>query len=196
MALQDESLDYAEELGAVNDILAAIGEAPVNTLEGETGVDVANARKILTNVNREVQSKGWTFNIETGVTLSPDLLTGHIWYLQEYLRMTVGGGATIYIKRGDYVYDTSTRSDIFTGPIVVDLIRLRGFNQMPECFKAYIITKASRRFNTFFFGAGEVEGLLALNEEEQYRACMEYEMDFGQFNMLDGDAFVQGLLNR
>ena len=196
MAYSDEaSLGMSDELAAVNDLLAAIGESPVNTLEGDSNADVANARRILNNINKEIQAKGWTFNISLGETLQPDAQTGFIAYLPSYLRLTVSGG-TSYVKRGDLIYDTATRTDIFTGPIEVDLIRLKDYSEMPECFRSLIITKASRRFNMFFFGAGEIEGHLAEQEAEHYRACMEYEMDYGQFNMLDGDAFVQGKLNR
>lgn len=196
MAYADEaSLGMSDELAAVNDLLAAIGESPVNTLEGDSNADVANARRILNNINREIQAKGWTFNISLGETLQPDVQTGFIPYLTSYLRLTVAGG-TSYVKRGELIYDTATRTDIFTGPIEVDLIRLKEYSEMPDCFRSLIITKASRRFNMFFFGAGEIEGHLAEQEAEHYRACMEYEMDYGQFNMLDGDAFVQGKLNR
>ncbi|QNJ57270.1 tail tube protein A [Pseudomonas phage Stalingrad] len=196
MSQYDQSIDYPEDLAAVNDMLAAIGEAAVNTLETDTNADVANARRILDNVNREVQSKGWSFNIRKSEELSPDAITGYIPYMQSYLRMQGAGGQMQYVKRGDYVWDTAARTDNFKSSITVDLTVLAPFNEMPECFRAYIVTKASRRFNMFFFGAPEIEGHLAEQEEQQYRAIMEYELDFGQFNMLDGDAFVGGLLTR
>lgn len=196
MNSNDYTLDYPEDLSAVNDMLAAIGESPVNSLETDTNADVANARRILNNVNREIQAKGWTFNIEQGAELSPDVTTGYIPYLQSYLRMQGSGAAMQYVRRGEYVWDTVAKTNNFTGPIQVDLTTLKPFNEMPECFRAYIITKASRKFNTFFFGAPEVDQKLAEDEEDQHRAIMEYELDFGQFNMLDGDAWVQGKLTR
>ncbi|WP_222114636.1 hypothetical protein, partial [Staphylococcus haemolyticus] len=60
----------------------------------------------------------------------------------------------------------------------------------------WIVTKASRQFNSRFFGAEDVENSLAQEEMEARMACNEYEMDFGQYNMLDGDAYVQGLIGR
>lgn len=191
----EATLESPEELAAVNDMLAAIGESPVNSLEGDANADVANARRILNNVNREVQAKGWTYNITEGETLLPDSFSGYIPYMSDFLRMTVAGG-TPYVRRGENVYDKAARTDIFTGPIQVDLIRLKDYSEMPECFRNWIVAKASRRFNMFFFGAGEIEGHLQGLEEEHYRACMEYELDFGDFNMLDGDVFVQSKINR
>lgn len=193
MRSYEATLETPEELAAVNDMLAAIGESPVNSLEDSANADVSNARRILNNVNREVQAKGWTFNIVEGEELVPDAFSGQINYMSDYLRLTTPGGQTPYVRRGDFVYDKTGRTDVFTAPIVVDLIRLKDYNEMPDCFRSWIITQASRRFNMFFFGAGEIEGFLADQEQNFYRSCMEYELDFGVYNMLDGDAYVQTL---
>lgn len=193
MFSDESSLDSPEELRAVNDILAAIGETAVNSFEGGMSADVSNARRILNNVNREIQARGWTFNISEGEELLPDANSGLIMYMADFLKVTTPGGATPYIRRGEYLYDRLNKTDVFTGPVSVDLIRLKSYTEMPECFRSLIVCKASRRFNIFFFGAGEVEGHLAEQETEFYRACMEYEMDFGAYNMLDGDAYVNTL---
>ena len=52
-----------EELPAINEILASVGQAPVTTLD-QTNPDVAIAYDTLINVTREVQSEGWIFNTE------------------------------------------------------------------------------------------------------------------------------------
>lgn len=195
MATNDTYLESSAELAAVNDILAAIGESPVSSLEGDPNADVANARRILSQVNREVQAKGWTFNIEEGATLSPDAFSGLIEYLPTYLKLTVAGGTNL-VNRGGYVYDTTAKTDVFTNPLTVNLIRLKEYDEMPECFRSYIVAKASRRFNIRFFGAGEIEGSLQEQESEAWQAVNEYELEFGAFNMLDGDAFVGGQIGR
>ena len=46
------------ETEAVNIMMAAIGESPVNTLTGTLPADVVMARSTLTEVNKEVQSEG------------------------------------------------------------------------------------------------------------------------------------------
>lgn len=193
--MADSFLSEDDELAAVNDMLAAIGESPVSSLEGDPNADVANCRRILNQVNREIQSRGWTFNIEEALSIQPDATTGLIEYLNTYLRMTTTGG-TSYVNRGGYVYDRTTLTDIFDGPISVDLIRLKAYSDMPECFRSYIVAKASRRFNIRFFGAAEIEGSLQEQEAEAWAAIQEYELDFGGFNMLDGDSFTGGQLSR
>lgn len=195
MELNEAVLDSGDELAAINDMLAAIGESPVNSLDGDINADVANCRRILNQVNREVQAKGWAFNIEEDATLNQDAFSGLIEYTNDILRLTTTGG-TAYINRGGYVYDRNTKTDIFTGPLTVNLVRLKGFAEMPECFRSYIVVKASRRFNIRFFGAGEIEGSLRDQESEAWAAVQEYELEFGGYNMLDGDSFVGGQISR
>lgn len=185
-----------QELAAVNEVLSAIGEAPVNSFDVDTNADIATARTILNQVNRRIQSKGWTFNIENSQSLPPDTTTNLISYLDSYLSVLSTGGTTTYINRGGYVYDVGTASDLFPASIVVNIIRLREFYEMPECFRHWITTKAARQFNSRYFGSAEVEADLAVEEKDAEITCKEYELDFGQYNMLDGDAFVGGLLTR
>ena len=61
----------AQELPAVNEILASVGQAPVTTLD-QTNPDVAIAYDTLLNVSREVQAEGWTFNTEEYYPMTPD----------------------------------------------------------------------------------------------------------------------------
>lgn len=192
----EANLETSDELAAVNDMLSAIGESPVNTLEGDANADVANCRRILNGVNLEVQSKGWTFNIEEDATLSPDVFSKLINWLPDFLSVKSQSGTSIYVNRGGYVYDRTAKTDQFTDPITVNLIRLKGFEEMPVQFRTYIVAKAAQRFNIRFFGAAEIEASLQVEVQEAWQAVQEFELDYGAFNMLDGDAWVAGRLSR
>ncbi|QHJ81813.1 MAG: hypothetical protein [Bacteriophage sp.] len=196
MYAPDMYLGTEAELAAINEMLSAIGEPPVPTLDEEANADVANARRILDRINRTIQAKGWTFNIEESAVLLPDAQTGLIPYLPTYLSMLGAGGAGQYVNRGGWVIDRTTGNDTFPGGVQVNLIRLKDYDGMPTCFRQWIVVKASRQFNARFFGAEDVERSLAEEEQEAKMTCFEYELDFGQYNMLDGDSYVQGLLSR
>ena len=60
------------ELEAVNSMLATIGEAPVNSITGTLPLDASLAKNTLNEINREVQSAGWHFNMRYDYTLSLD----------------------------------------------------------------------------------------------------------------------------
>lgn len=187
--------DESVELTAINDIMSAIGEAPVMSLDGEANLDVVNARRLLHKVDKEIQSAGYTFNIDEGVSLVPDVYSQLIPFLPEYLSVMTEGG-TILTNRGGYLYDREAKSDIFTGPVEVTLKSLRPFEDMPYAFQKYIIAKASRQFNTRFFGSAEIAQDLQADEQEAYMRVNEYELDYSDLNMLSGDRFVSGAVGR
>lgn len=190
----ESSWAYQAELDAVNDILGAIGESPANTLEGDANVDVVNARRILAQVNRLEQTKGWTFNIEEGAILVPDAWSNLIPFMNTYLRLD-GADGNNYTNRAGYVYNKTTKTDRFTSPITVDLVELKSFEEMPEAFRRYIITKAARRFNIQFFGDGDVDTVLGNDLAELTQLLNEYELDYGDFNIFN-DPFLSNAIQR
>lgn len=173
-----------EDLEAINDMLAAIGEPSVLQLD-EGNADVSNAIRILQRVNRQVQSKGWNFNINESAVLVPDLEDNRIRWMNTYLRVMTTGAASYYSNMGGYVYDLSTQSTTFEAAITVELTELKPYSEMPTVFRDYIVTKASREFNAKFFGNPESEQYLREQEAELYQQVMEYEMDTGRYNMMD-----------
>ena len=54
--------ESTSELEAVNTILSAIGEAPVNSLTGSLPIDATQAQNLLKEISREIQAAGWHFN--------------------------------------------------------------------------------------------------------------------------------------
>ena len=77
------------ELTAVNRILASVGQAPVTSLE-TTNPDVAIAFDTLTQVSKEVQAEGWSFNTDINIkhptNIHPDTLTKHAVVLDDWLQ--------------------------------------------------------------------------------------------------------------
>lgn len=192
--MNEAQWDMSVELDAVNDIMSAIGESPVMTLAGDANIDVVNARRLLNKCNRQIQSAGYTFNIDE-VDLLPDTYSSLIPYLPEYLSVTTEGG-TVLSNRGGYVYDRENKTDIFTGPLSVTLKVLRPFEDMPVPFQIYIVAMASRMFNTRFFGAPELSADLERDEQIALMRVNEYELDYADLNMLSGDRFVSGAVGR
>ena len=191
----DSNWSYQAELEAVNEILAAIGEAPVSTLEGDSNTDVVSARRILHKINRREQSKGWTFNIDENAQLYPDAFSQLIPFMPNYLRVTSSGGSP-YVNRGGFVYDRLSKTDRFTTAITCQLVTLMTFDEMPEVFKSLIIAKAAKEFNMSFFGAPEVDTVLGNEIIDLQQAVMEYELDIGAFNVFTSDPFISSAIGR
>lgn len=176
-------LNANDDLEAINDMLAAIGEPAVLQIDDQSA-DVSNAMRILQRVNRQVQAKGWNFNINEAAVLVPDVDDNQIRWLPSYLRVMTTGATSYYSNMGGYVYDLSAQSTTFTAPITVEMVELKPYGEMPVVFRDYIVTKASREFNAKFFGSPEAEMYLREQEAELYQQVMEYEMDTGRYNMM------------
>lgn len=169
-------------LDAVNEILSAIGEAPVDTIEDSGNIDVDNAYRILKSVNRQVQIDGYTFNTISSYPLIPDRFTKEIAWDSTLLRVSTTEGNFLR-NRGGLVYDVTNNTDKFDGQIEVEAIVLVPFEELPEAFREYITIKSARLFATRYLG--DELAMNALMKEEQIAkiAVFNYELDLEKPSM-------------
>ena len=66
-----QSISPLTELEAINQVLVAIGQGPVDTLDN-TNPDVAVVQTTMSQVSRDVQAEGWSFNKQQNYPLTPD----------------------------------------------------------------------------------------------------------------------------
>lgn len=169
-------------LDAVNEILSAIGAAPVDTIEDSGNIDVNNAYRILKSVNRQVQIDGYTFNTISSYPLIPDRFTKEIAWDSTLLRVSTTEGNFLR-NRGGLVYDVTNNTDKFDGQIEVEAIVLVPFEELPEAFREYITIKSARLFATRYLG--DELAMNALMQEEQIAkiAVFNYELDLEKPSM-------------
>ena len=173
------------ELQAVNMLLSAIGEAAVSSLETATTVDVTQAKNLLSNINREVQQKGWHFNTEWDVILSLDSdsripLGTSVLSIYSPTKLT-----TIRGREGSpFLYDLDKNT--FTwGASVNDAvtITLLDFEDIPQTARQYITTKAARIFQEEIIGQVSAEAVNRQEEVEAYADLMDDEGERSGFNV-------------
>ena len=173
------------ELQAVNMLLAAIGEAAVSSLETATTVDVTQAKNLLSNINREVQQKGWHFNTEWDVILSLDSdsripLGTSILSIYSPTKLT-----TIRGREGSpFLYDldknTFTWEDSVNDAVTITLL---DFEDIPQTARQYITTKAARIFQEEIIGQVSAEAVNRQEEVEAYADLMDDEGERSGFNV-------------
>lgn len=183
-------LSPVTELDAVNEIIGSIGESPVNTLENPMNVDVINAIRILNLVNRQVQSRRWSFNTIDSYVLNPDVFTHKIRWSDNFLFIK-GIDRINYIKRGEYLYDATNKTSDFMSPIEVECVLLVPFEDMPEPMRQYITAKAAREFQVRYLGDQALTEEMARSEMEAWQSLQEYELELNNFNLLDNTGVQQ-----
>tara|TARA_X000001388_G_scaffold28574_1_gene20127 strand:- start:1462 stop:2073 length:612 start_codon:yes stop_codon:yes gene_type:complete len=186
------------ELEAVNIMLAAIGEAPVNSLTGTVPVDVRLAQSTLTEVNKEVQSEGWSFNTEIDVTIPRNATTEQITLSTDVLRIdaNIHQHPTIDpIQRGLKLYDRLNNKFEFEEDLICTVVYFRTFNEIPEPARRYINIKAARIFVDRLVSD---DGLRTYTQQDEVRAraiLMETDLANGDHNILRGDPSLTSVFN-
>ena len=177
------------ELEAINIMLAAIGEAPVNKLTGTLPVDVAIAQSTLVEINKAVQAEGWSFNTEIDVTLTRNT-ANQIILPTDVLRVdaNIHQHPTIDpIQRGLKLYDRLNNTFTFEEDLICTVVYFREYSEIPEPARRYIVIRAARIFVDRLVSD---EGLRTYTQQDEVRAravLMETDLNNGDHNILRGD---------
>lgn len=145
------------ELDAVNDMLLSVGQAPVSTLAVSGIQDVNVARSELMKVLRQVQTRGWHWNTDENVPLTPDA-DGHILVPNGALRVTPMSPADVLTPRrhetkGMALWNKTDRTFVFAEPIDFRIVWGFAFEDLPETARSFIATDAGRKFQANVIGS-------------------------------------------
>ena len=180
-----------QELPAVNEILASVGQAPVTTLD-QTNPDVPIAYDTLLRVSREVQAEGWTFNKEYDLTrettnkqfiipddmLQVDLAEGNF-------SSRVATGDKDVVRRDGKLYDRYNHTfDITTednGEIKLDVTWHIDWVDLPVPIQDYIVSRAAVIVSSRLVGDGGQYQMLQQKEAYTRAMAMEYETQQGDY---------------
>ena len=185
------------ELACINIMLAAIGEAPINSLVGTLPVDARIAQSTLTEVNKSVQSEGWSFNTEIDVTLTRDG-SNQINIPTNVLRVdaNIHQHPTIdTIQRGSKLYDRQNNKFEFDEDLICTVVYFRDFDEIPEPARHYMNIQAARKFVDRLV-SDQALRTYTLQDEQRARAIlMETDLANGDHNILRGDPSLTNIFD-
>lgn len=178
-----------KKLDVVNAMLLGVGQSPVSSIDS-THPFVTTALAVFEGVNRDVQAHGWWFNKDYNVTLTPDG-TGAIVLPDNVLSVDPVNPYNPLLQRGGKLYDPYNQGDTFGEPIVVNLISLVSFEDLPEPAAKYIQRRCVYEFFLNFDGeANKLQSLAALMESS--RATLNAEqMRVLRTNVVDSVPYRQ-----
>ena len=196
------------ELQAINQMLAAVGQAPVTSidttdnlyekvgtnyvqLELPTNPDVALARLTLDEVSRECQSEGWSFNREYAYGVKPDSTTKKITYANNWLQADLSNapeyrskyGNKDTIRRNNCLYDKTAHTDQWDVDTTyyIDILWLFEWEDVPRPIQDYIINKSAALFSLRVVGDQKLYSSLQERAEDSRASAMEYEAQQGDY---------------
>lgn len=136
------------KLDVVNRCLGSMGQVPLNSLTEPHRFKGA-ALALLTQIDKQVQAKGWWCNKEC-LTLSPSGLDSAVYLPGDTINVETNQRG--YIQRGRRLYDRFKGTYTFTAPVSVTLIRLVPFEDLPELLAALIAADVVVRFQAEYDG--------------------------------------------
>jgi len=179
----------SSELDAVNSILMSVGESPVNTLNTQSP-EVAIAQTTLRQVVREVLAEGWHFNTEYEVEFTPDsndqvILSDAV--LQIDLNRYKHYDNYDVIRKDGKLYDRYSKKNTFAdeGTLYADVIWMYAYEDIPQTFKDYITSKASRLAATRMVNDPESTAVLKEDEVIARANAIEYDTKQADYNMFN-----------
>lgn len=180
-------MNPTSKLEAVNTMLSAIGESPVNSLASGL-VDAELAESILDSTSRNVQSMGWHWNTEYNYKLSP-LMDGTVLLPQNALRVdqspNFGIGQYDLVMRGSKVYDRKNHTFTIGDSVELDIVFALDFEEMPEAARYYVTIRAARTFQDRVVGSSELHGFQEKDEQRALIDLRDAEADLADFTIFD-----------
>jgi len=157
------------KLEAINTMLGVIGESPVNSIGATVSslpVSVVTALNVLNEVSREVQAEGWHYNTEHNYPLVRTS-TNEISLPANTLKVDTDPNKYTdidVVQRGTKLYDRKNHTNIFKSDLEVSITFELDFEELPQQFRTYLITRASRKFANRYLGSQEIEGFTLRDE--------------------------------
>jgi hypothetical protein len=166
-----------------------MGEAPVNSLQGQFGL-AQQADDMLKEVSRKVQTDGWSFNTDYERDMVPDSVTKEVAVGTNISRVVVD----IYnypsldvVQRGNRLYDRRANSYQFSQPFKADVTYMLDWEELPEHARQYITVKAGRHLQEAILGSADLSKINITAEAEARALFLEEETYVSQNSMLRGN---------
>ena len=161
-------------LEAVNRVLQMLGEAPVNSLNGQFGL-AQQAQDAINDVSRKIQTEGWSFNTDYERLLMRDTVTQQISVGANVSRVRVDPYSypdIDVVQRGNRLYDRRAGSYQFSEDLYVDVTYILEWDEVPEYAHQYFMIKAGRQLQEAILGSAD---LSRINIAAEAEAKMIYE---------------------
>ena len=152
------NLQPTTELEAVNELLKAVGEVPVDSLETIGFTDAAIARDQIRTTSRELQTRGWYFNKDDDYAFTPGA-DGIVVLPQSVISIRPARSESRRITpRAGKLYNADASTFVFSpdAPPVVNVTWLFPFEELPESARRYITVHAATVFQTSQLGSDQL----------------------------------------
>lgn len=189
------TLSLTSELEAINTMLVASEEAPVSSLSLSGLYPLDNAKGILLDTSRVVQSMGWKFNTEYEFPFAK-ALDGTITLPGNLLKLDVDDTDSKVdpVQRGLRLYDAKQHTYTFSSDVTGTAVFLLDWDDLPQPARHYITIRAARTMQGRSSVGESTYKYSADDEQAAMLALSDLESDIGDHNMLTDSLSVSGIV--
>lgn len=180
------ALTPTTELQAINQMLAAIGESPVNSINSGL-VDAVLAKQALDATSTDLQERGWHWNTLRGFTLSRSLGTDEIFLPANTLKVDTveEDQCRDAVQRGQRLFDNDNHTFVWDKNLKVDLVELLPFEELPQAARTYITHKATRKFQKGRIGSDTLDAFISEDEKTAWTNLLNAEAETSDSNIFN-----------
>jgi hypothetical protein len=175
-------------LEAVNTVLAAIGEAPVQKLENQTLGEAFVAQQAILEVHKEGQTRGWGWNTDRQYEFLVNE-DDELWLPANVVRWVPDRymwGNRLQ-QRGQRIWDGELHT-FKLGPAIpsveADVVWLLSWDECPEQFNRWATTRAGRVMGARVLGNDSLVGFTLKDEQDAMAELQRMETENENYNML------------
>jgi len=182
-------------LEAVNRVLQMMGEAPINSLNGQYGLAL-QAQDTLNDVSRRLQSEGWSFNTDREKLLQRDASTNQIAVGPNISRVVIDVyryPALDIVQRGGKLYDRFNNTYVFDQDLYADMTIILEWEELPEHARQYITIKSGRQLQEAILGSVDLTKINLTAEMEAKALFLDEETVVNDHSMLRGNPNHSGV---
>ena len=193
MTATPTTVDLDTELSAVNAILGSIGQSPVSLLD-YANPEISFIYNILKESNIDVQTEGWTFNIEYHIKENVSTTDNKIIIESDVIRIDntdEWDRTRDFVRRKDSdgiwkLYDRVNHTFEYPDDdyFYVNKVRLLKFEDIPAPFQRYIVYKACGRAAVQLVSNANLQKMLSTFETQARATALEYECNQGDHNFM------------
>lgn len=186
------------KLGAVNTLLATIGESPINSLGNVELIDAITAEQTLDEITLEILGEGWKFNTSESFTLQPRSFSPFFIEIPaNALQVFLLDRRTNLRVMGDRLFDEDRQSfdmeDV--GNVKARIFWAYPFDDLPEAARRYITIRSARIYQDRYVGSDSIHSYSSRDEMMAYNRLKRFEARSQRPNLLNNSEAVR-ILNR
>ena len=170
------------ELEAMNKILSVTGDAPVSNINS-TYEQAVVARRILLEVSKEKQAKGYWFNELDDLLILKDS-NGEVNLPTETIRCDIRDDYGYLVQRGLKIFNKKTNTYTINSDLYVHLVTELVWTLLPQSFREMVVAYASLRFNAEYFGSPSLAQSIQNDIFQKDMDLQKEDIDNRDLNML------------